>query len=95
MVIRLRKEFPFEEEYGLDYFISDDKEPKPYDLFYSTTKFGNCEGIYTDFYVVREADQTPVHIATAKTLFDSDEAYIKMHELGAKVSLELSKMTTI
>lgn len=93
IVNKLCKEHNYENEYGLDYFLPDrcnPQEPNPYDDFYSVTKFGGSEGIYTSFYVVRE-DGHSEYIAAAKTLCETDEAYIKMHELGARVCLELRK----
>ena len=80
-------------KYSLDYLLANtgkELEPNQCDEFYSITNYGSCEGIYTDFYVVREDGQR-THIATAKTLDESDTAYIKMHELGALLSLELMK----
>lgn len=67
----LEKVHKLDEEYGLDYFsISPGEaiEPKPYDDFFSITKFGSNEGIYTTFYVLRESDGSKEWIATAKTL---------------------------
>ena len=95
VVNALRKEHNYEREYGLDYFSDglDEVEPKPYDDFFSVTTFGSNEGIYTGIYVIREADRKEEKIALAKTLAESEEAYIKMHELGAKVCLELREMT--
>lgn len=82
----------YEEDYKLDYFSGyDEIEPKPYDDYYAITTFGGSEGIYTSFYVQREADGSEERIAVAKTLSESDEAYLKMHELAAKVCLELRK----
>lgn len=95
ILMELRNKHELDEKYDLDYFIGDDLEPKPYDDYYSATSFGANEGIYTDFYVLRESDGKREHIATAKTLFATDEAYMKMCELGGKVSLILRKMSVV
>lgn len=94
-VIReLIKEKDYEYEYLLDYFIGDRRIcPKPYDDYFTITRFGGCEGIYTSFYVERESDGKHELIATAKNLGDSDADFMKMHELGTKVVLELRKMS--
>lgn len=95
IIMELRNKHELDDKYDLDYFIGDDLEPNPYDDYYSVTSFGANEGIYTDFYVLRESDSKREHIATAKTLFESDEAYMKMCELGGKVSLMLRKMSVV
>ena len=95
ILMELRNKHEIDDKYDLDYFISNDLEPKPYDDYYSVTSFGANEGIYTDFYVLRESDGKREHIATAKTLFETDEAYMKMCELGGKVSLMLRKMSVV
>lgn len=88
----LNKAHGYDNEYCLDYFHGDrDKEPKPYDDYYTITRFGACEGIYTDFYVQREADESKEHIATAKTLNEDDLSFIRMHELAAKVITDLRR----
>lgn len=92
----LNKAHDYERVYELDYLSGDDdKEPKSYDDFYAITSFGGCEGIYIDFYVVREDDGLKEHIATAKTLIEDDRQFIKMHELAAKAILELRRLQTI
>lgn len=95
ILMGLREKHELDDKYELDYFIGDDLGPKPYDDYYSATAFGANEGIYTDFYVLRESDGKREHIATAKTLSESDEAYMKMCELGGKVSLMLRKISVV
>lgn len=86
----------YDNEYCLDYFSGDeDKEPKSYDDYYAIVQFGACEGIYVDFYVMREEDGAKEHIATVKILNEDDASFIKMHELAAKVVLELRRIQTI
>lgn len=90
IVCDLCKENDYEKAYELDYFSGhDDVEPMPYDLYYSVTRHGGSEGIYTHFYAQRESDQSKQWIATAKTLWEDDTHYIKMHELAAKVCIDL------
>lgn len=92
----INKAHGYDNEYCLDYFSGDQyREPKPYDDYYATTRFGACEGIYVDFYVMREEDGAKEHIATAKTLNEDDASFIKMHELAAKAILELRRIQTI
>ncbi len=77
----------------LDYFsCSLGEGNKPIDLsvwdwhIVSETDFGGCEGIYTDFYTrTEDGKRRPVFVA--KTLYDSDDAYIAMHEFAALVCL--------
>lgn len=49
---------------------------------YSITEFG-AEGIYTNFYVEDRKNRETYHIATAKTLLESNEALAKMYEMSA------------
>ena len=92
----INKAHGYDNEYEIDYFSGDDRrEPKQYDDYYATTRFGACEGIYTDFFVMREEDGAKEHIATAKTLNEDNASFIKMHELAAKAILELRRIQTI
>lgn len=92
----LNKAHDYERAYDLDYLSGDDDaEPMPYDDFYAITRFGGSEGIYVDFYVEREEDSSKEHIATAKTLIEDDSHFIKMHELAAKVVLELIRLQAL
>lgn len=52
----------------------------------SVTSFGGSEGVYSHFYVCVDSD-SPLLIATAKTLNEGDEAYVDMHEFAARVCL--------
>ena len=79
----------------LDYFDADRYwNDKPIDVsvwdwsIVSETDFGGCEGIYTDFYLRIEGEPRR-HIATAKSLRDADEDYVKMHEFAARVCLAI------
>lgn len=96
IIRELRTTHDYETKYELDYFSGSpgaDLFPLPYDDFYAVTTFGSCEGIYTDFFVVWNDNSEKAKIACAKTLYEDDEAFIKMHELGALVSLELRKIS--
>lgn len=77
----------------LDYFNVDFRNGiMPIDLgvwdwrLASKTDFGGSEGVYSDFYVNAENGESR-HVFTAKTLNDSREAYVKMHEFAANVCL--------
>lgn len=96
IIRELRRTHDYETAYQLDYFSGSpgaDIYPLPNDDFYAITTFGCNEGIYTEFFVAREASPKRLRIAIAKTLDESDEAFIKMHELGGKVALELRKLS--
>ncbi len=93
VIANIAEKHGYENEYLLDYFTGVEwLEPLQYDDYYAIVKYWSSEGIYADFYVVREADGGKMHIATAKTLNESEQSYIRMHELAAKVSLELRKL---
>lgn len=71
----------------LDYFIvgfsEREQELDDWDIyFYSTTKHGGCEGIYTDFFIRRNGKE--IEFATAKTLSEDDNSFINMHVFAAK-----------
>lgn len=51
----------------------------------SKTTFGGNEGIYADFYIARCGKEA--HFATAKTLEESDDAFLGMSVMAAKVCL--------
>lgn len=52
---------------------------------YSITDFGLCEGIYTDFYIEDRERRWKYNLLTAKTLRESEDAFIKMHEMAGYV----------
>ena len=76
----------------LDYILVDSKirevpiKSECFD-FYSVTKFGGSEGIYTDFYIRSNYVDEPKNVITAKTLSESDDAFIRMNIMGAKICL--------
>lgn len=77
----------------LDYFDTDyEQRDKPIDLgvwdwhIISETDFGGSEGVYTDFYVSVEGGERR-HVFTAKTLKESPNDYVQMHEFAARVCL--------
>lgn len=90
VIYHLNKANDYENEYWLDYFSSHcEEEPKPYDEYYGIVRYGSSEGIYADFYAQREGRGETIYIGCAKTLCDSGSAFIKMHELVAKVALKM------
>lgn len=78
----------------LDYFSTDsfdDTEIKSEDFsMFSITKFGSNEGIYTTFYIEFEGKKR-IRLLTAKTLGESEKAFVKMHEMAAHVSYKFYK----
>lgn len=79
----------WEDKACLDYYIPDhyNKRTILNENFriYSITEFGLCEGIYTDFYIEDRERNIKFHLLTAKTLRESEEAFIKMHSMAAYV----------
>lgn len=74
----------------LDYFdvlCLDGKKTLDFSDFsiVSKTTFGGCEGIYSDFYIVRDGKEE--RFATAKTLEESDDAFVDMSVMAARVCL--------
>ena len=75
---------------SLDYFdvllIEGEKKLDTPDFYIvSKTAFGGCEGIYSDFYIVWNGKEE--RFATAKTLEESDDAFLAMSLMAAKVCL--------
>lgn len=72
----------------LDYFIASEKEEKitSDDIQVSSvTDFGGCEGIYSDFTINMSGENH--RLFTAKTLYEDDESFIKMHIFAVKICL--------
>lgn len=78
----------------LDYHIPehhDERELTSEDFeIFSITTFGTTEGIYTDFYI-KYYGKEKISLLTAKTLHESEEAYIKMHEMAAHICYKFNK----
>jgi len=55
----------------------------------SKTDFGGSEGIYSGFYFRENGEEK--RFAVAKTLYNTDEAYIKMSLFAAKICLTVRK----
>lgn len=78
----------------LDYFnvcsLERDTEITDYDCeFYSETRYGGSEGIYTVFYM-RKGEKV-MRFATAKNLCTDDENFVNMHVFGAKITLLINE----
>ena len=57
--------------------------------FYCHTNFGGSEGVYIDIYQ-RDQNGKRVNFATAKTLDEGGDAFIKMSRIAAECSLMLN-----
>ena len=88
IIERLAKEANIVMLDSLDYFLpyDGDKLLNRNDLYIiSKTDFGSNEGIYTDFYSFGSDGEKCLMVA--KTLLQDDEAFVKMHEFAARVTL--------
>lgn len=89
------KEGDFERKAGLDYFSTSlvpETEIKREDFkFYALTDFGNCEGIYTDFYIDYVESGERINVMTAKTLYTSEQDFVNMSEMGARLCCRFHK----
>lgn len=53
----------------------------------SITRYGGSEGIYSDFISLRFGGEKDIHFATAKTLYDSKDAFLRMSAMAANICL--------
>lgn len=92
LIIDIAKNKKYPEFSILDYFLASAtgqaeyttiKERDGGDIFF-TVKYG-CEGIYADFFFDEGYEGERYHFATAKTLLETREAYVKMSCLAANV----------
>ena len=92
LIIDIAKNKKYPELSILDYFLASStgkaeyttiKKSDGYDIFF-TVKYG-CEGIYADFFFDDTYEGERYHFATAKTLLETREAYVKMSRLAANV----------
>lgn len=87
------KDEDWENKACLDYYIPEHNDVKEILKsnfhIYSITDFGFCEGIYTDFYLEDYDKKERLHLLTAKTLHESEEAFVKMHEMAAYICFKL------
>lgn len=78
----------------LDYYSSwrDETQIKNENFrIYSITEFGSCEGIYTVFYIEDCEEKWKYRLLTAKTLSQSEDAFIKMHEMSGYVCYKFNR----
>lgn len=79
----------------LDYSIPDKKIMEIKDIEFDViakTKWGGCEGIYTDVYIDGNIGSNNgienLHVMTLKTLYEDDEHFRKMTSIGAEFQIE-------
>lgn len=53
----------------------------------SVTTFGGSEGIYSDFILYNDYYNNGIHFATAKTLYESGEAFVRMSTMAANICM--------
>lgn len=72
----------------LDYFLASEREAKIVRddcTITSVTRYGGSEGIYSGFTIKQGGEEQ--RLFTAKTLWESDEAFVKMHVFAANIVL--------
>lgn len=87
------KDGDFENKACLDYYIADyDDETEITKEFFdiiSVTRMGGSEGIYTSFYLDYRDER--IKVMTAKTLGETEDDFVNMHEMGARVCYRFDK----
>ncbi len=94
VIYRLIEEGDWGNKACLDYFIPEKYNEteivsEEFDSF-SITTFGPCEGIYTDFFI-KYRGKEKICLLTAKTLGESEEYFVKMHEMAAHIDYKFDQ----
>lgn len=84
----------WENKAGLDYYSPwRDETPILTENFrsYSITEFGSNEGIYTVFYIEDYYGKWKYRLLTAKTLSQTEDAFVKMNEMAGYVCYKFNR----